>query len=87
MMFLFPPRVGKLRGATMQYLPGKTVQCLNPDCAARGHWLRIQDAPYEHCANCGLPLHNVPPPLAQLAPRMRMRTRPLMSYRPMARPR
>ncbi len=25
----------------MQYLPGLTVQCINPQCEARGHWLRV----------------------------------------------
>jgi hypothetical protein len=68
----------------MQYLPGWTVQCLNPDCAARGHWLRVQDAPQEICGNCGSALHNVPPPLT---PRIRMRPRMLASYRPALRPR
>jgi hypothetical protein len=67
----------------MQYLPGWTVQCLNPECPARGHWLRGQDLP-QVCGSCGAPLHNVPPPLA---PRFRMRARPLASYRPMGRPR
>jgi hypothetical protein len=68
----------------MQNLPGWTVQCLNPECAARGHWLRVQGAPQESCNNCGATLHNVPPPLA---PRFRMRPRPLASYRPVGRPR
>jgi hypothetical protein len=68
----------------MQYLPGWTVQCLNPECPARGHWLRVQDIPQEQCSNCGLPLHNVPPPLA---PRFRMRPRLLGTYRPPGRPR
>src|SRR6476660_5879229 len=27
-------------GKRMQYLPGCTVQCINPGCDARGHWLR-----------------------------------------------
>ena len=48
----------------MQYMPGWTVQCLNPECMERGHWLRAQDAPQEICRSCGAPLHNVPPPLA-----------------------
>ena len=30
----------------MQYLPGWTVQCINPECLARGHWLRIDRAGY-----------------------------------------
>jgi hypothetical protein len=66
----------------MQYLPGWTVQCLNPECAARGHWLRVQTAPQEICRHCGSPLHNVPPPLG---PRFRMRTRALASYRRIGR--
>lgn len=68
----------------MQHLPGGTVQCLNPFCSARGRWLRMQDAPQEHCSHCGAALHNVPPPLA---PRFRPRARTMASYRPMARPR
>jgi len=68
----------------MQYLPGWTVQCLNPECSERGHWLRVQESLAENCGRCGAPLHNVPPPLA---PRFRMRPRPLASYRPAARPR
>jgi hypothetical protein len=68
----------------MQYLPGWTVQCLNPECAARGRWLRVQSAAQEICGSCGAPMHNVPPPLG---PRFRMRPRPLASYRPVGRPR
>ncbi len=68
----------------MQYLPGWTVQCLNPECTARGRWLRVQSAAQEICAHCGAPLHSVPPPLG---PRFRMRPRPLTSYRPVGRPR
>jgi hypothetical protein len=67
----------------VQYLPGWTVQCINPECAARGHWLRAVDAGGELCSNCSAPLHNVPPPLA---PRLRMRPRSLGSYRPSGRP-
>jgi hypothetical protein len=55
---------------------------LNPECAARGHWLRVEEPPRECCSHCGGPLHRVSPPLA---PRFRMRTRPLASYRPMGR--
>lgn len=66
----------------MQYLPGWTVQCLNRECAARGHWLRVEGRVEEACANCGAPLQNVPPPLG---PRLRIRPRPLASYRPMGR--
>ena len=68
----------------MRYLSGWTVQCLNPECPARGHWLRVQAAPLDRCGQCGGPLHNVPPPLA---PRSRMRPRPLARYRPLGRPR
>jgi hypothetical protein len=66
----------------MQYLPGWTVQCLNVECSARGQWLRVEIRAQESCASCGAPLQNVPPPLA---PRMRLRPRPLASYRPMGR--
>jgi hypothetical protein len=66
----------------MQYLPGWTVQCLNPECPARGHWLRVQGTQIEACSNCGSPLHNVPPPLP---PRFRMRPRSLSGYRPLGR--
>lgn len=68
----------------MQYLPGWTVQCLNQACPARGQWLRLEGTPREFCSNCGQSLHNVPPPLA---PRFRMRPRPLSTYRPSFRPR
>lgn len=68
----------------MQYLPGWTVQCINPECEARGQWLRIAVTSPELCTNCGAPLHNVPPPLP---PRFRMRPRSLGSYRPAGRPR
>jgi hypothetical protein len=68
----------------MQYLPGWTVQCLNQECPARGHWLRTQDAQPERCSNCGEHLQNVPPPLG---PRFRMRPRALSTYRPMSRAR
>jgi hypothetical protein len=69
----------------MTYLSGWTVQCLNPECAVRGHWMRMESAARpEACGSCGAPLQNVPPPLM---PRMRMRPRPLASYRPLGRPR
>jgi hypothetical protein len=74
----------EIQGELMQYLPGWTVQCINPECPARGHWLRVTATPAELCSNCGAPLHNVPPPLG---PRLRMRPRPLGSYRPQGRPR
>ena len=70
-------------GNSVQYLPGWTVQCINPECAARGHWLRAGSTDGELCSNCSSPLHNVPPPLA---PRLRMRPRSLGSYRPSGRP-
>ena len=66
----------------MRYLPGWTVQCINPECQARGHWLRADSAPEENCSNCGEPLRTVPPPLAS---RLRLRPRPLTVYRPRAR--
>ena len=66
----------------MQYLPGWTVQCINPQCTARGQWLRVSATQPDHCTNCGAPLRNVPPPLA---PRLRLRPRPLGSYRPRTR--
>lgn len=68
----------------MQYLPGWTVQCINPDCQARGHWLRANAVPQDSCSNCGAPLHNVPPPLG---PRLRMRPRSLGGPRLRLRPR
>lgn len=71
----------------MQYLPGWTVQCINPRCEARGHWLRAHvsgpNAGLDHCPSCGDSLQNVPPPIG---PRLRMRPRPL-SARPPLRPR
>jgi len=70
-------------GKSVQYLPGWTVQCINPECAARGHWLRASDSSGEFCSNCSAPLRNVPPPLG---PRLRMRPRSLGSYRPSGRP-
>ena len=68
----------------MQYLPGWTVQCINPGCEARGLWLRADNAPTEQCSNCGAPLHNVPPPLKS---RLRMRPRSLGAPRLRPRPR
>ena len=71
----------------MQYLPGFTVQCINPVCDARGHWLRADaTGPISddgRCPCCGDFLRNVPPPLS---PRFRMRPRPLAA-RPPLRPR
>ena len=68
----------------MQYLPGWTVQCINPECQARGMWLRAGAVHSELCSNCGAALRNVPPPLG---PRFRLRPRSLGSYRPSGRPR
>ena len=71
----------------MQYLPGFTVQCINPLCEARGQWMRADiTAPTPndgHCPCCGDFLRNVPPPLG---PRFRMRPRSLTA-RPPLRPR
>ncbi|HEX8836068.1 MAG TPA: hypothetical protein VM709_02795 [Candidatus Sulfotelmatobacter sp.] len=71
----------------MQYLPGLTVQCINPLCEARGHWLRADVAgPVANdgrCLSCGEFLRNVPPPLG---PRLRMRPR-LLATRPPLGPR
>ena len=73
-------------GVRMQYLPGFTVQCINPLCDARGHWLRADAtgpiADDGRCPCCGDFLRNVPPPLS---PRFRMRPRPLTA-RPPLRP-
>src|SRR5258708_25926822 len=68
----------------MQYMPGFTVQCINPLCDARGHWLRA-DGPATlgtegHCPCCGDFLRNVPPPLG---PRFRMRPRSLTARPPL----
>ena len=70
----------------MQYLPGFTVQCINPFCEARGHWLRA-DATRAfgvegRCPSCGDSLQNVPPPLGPL----RIRPRRLTARTPL-RPR
>src|SRR5579859_5231684 len=68
----------------MQYLPGFTVQCINPVCDARGHWLRADaTGPISddgRCPCCGDFLRNVPPPLS---PRFRMRPRPLPARPPL----
>ena len=74
-------------GKRMQFLPGFTVQCINPGCEARGQWLRA-DATRAfsvegRCPCCGDSLRNVPPPLG---PRFRMRPRALTA-RPPLRPR
>jgi hypothetical protein len=62
----------------MQYMPGFTVQCINPSCEARGQWMRADftvPTPNDgHCPCCGDFLQNVPPPLG---PRLRLRPRPL----------
>lgn len=71
----------------MQYLPGFTVQCINPGCDARGRWLRADSldpmASEGRCPCCGDFLRNVPPPLG---PGFRMRPRPLAARLPL-RPR
>lgn len=74
-------------GEPMQYLPGFTVQCINPLCEARGHWLRA-DATNPigndgRCPCCGDFLRNVPPPLG----RLRMRPRALTARPLRPRPR
>ena len=80
-------RLRPLRGNDMQFLPGFTVQCINPQCEARGQWLRADATrPFGiegRCPCCGDSLRNVPPPLG---PRFRMRPRPLTA-RPPLRPR
>jgi len=87
-----PGRVGlrhqrPLGGSNMQYLPGWTVQCINQECSARGHWLRAHlsgpNAGLEFCPSCGSSLQAVPPPIG---PRLRMRPRSLAA-RPPLRPR
>ena len=71
----------------MQYMPGFTVQCINPQCEARGQWLRADATrPFGIeglCPCCGDSVRTVPPPLG---PRFRMRPRPLTA-RPPLRPR
>ena len=72
------------RGGTVQYMPGWTVQCINPECQARGIWLRADVVLDDCCSNCHAPMRNVPPPIG---PRLRLRPRSLGSYRPASRPR
>ncbi len=67
----------------MQYLPGWTVQCINPECNERGHWMRVKETTPDDCPTCGARLRNVPPPLASF----RLRPRPLSAYRPRRGPR
>lgn len=71
----------------MQYLPGLTVQCINPLCEARGHWMRVDvTGPVANdgrCPCCGDFLRNVPPPLG----RLRMRPRSLAARPLRPRPR
>jgi hypothetical protein len=67
----------------MSFMPGSTVQCVNPHCETRGHWLRAETVNSEHCPTCGESLRHVPPPLA---PRPHFRPRPLAA-RPSLRPR
>jgi len=84
---LVPQKRRPLRENKMQFLPGFTVQCINPQCEARGHWLRADAtrafSDEGRCPCCGESLRNVPPPLG---PRFRMRPRPLTA-RPPLRPR
>lgn len=73
----------------MQYLPGFAVQCINPQCDVRGHWMRADAAgPLAmnegRCPGCGSLLQAVPPPLG---PRFRMRSRPLTGRPLRPRPR
>jgi hypothetical protein len=73
----------------MQYLPGFTVQCINPLCEARGHWLRADSsAPMigddGRCPCCGDFLRTVPPPLSL---HFRMRPRALTARPLRPRPR
>ena len=74
--------------STMQYLPGWTVQCINQECSARGHWLRAYlsgpNAGLEFCPSCGSSLQAVPPPIG---PRLRMRPRSLTARPLRPRPR
>jgi hypothetical protein len=63
----------------MRDLPGRTVQCLNPECPERGHWLRMGEDAQDARGNCGAQIQNVTP---RLAPRFRMRPRLCASYRP-----
>lgn len=67
----------------MTLMPGATVQCINPQCAAKGNWLRAELAGAENCPTCGQSLRHVPPPLM---PRHHFRPRPVSS-RPAFRPR
>jgi hypothetical protein len=80
-------KLAAIKEVLMQYLPGFTVQCINPLCEARGHWQRVDPAgPMMNegrCPCCGDFLQTVPPPLT---PRFRMRPRPLTA-RPPLRPR
>src|ERR1700740_3792546 len=64
----------KLRESIMSLMPGSTVQCVNPHCDARGHWVRADLLGSEHCPACGESLRHVPPPLA---PRPHFRPRAL----------
>src|SRR5258707_1576232 len=74
-------------GSNMQYLPGWTVQCINQECSARGHWLRAYlsgpNAGLEFCPSCGYTLQAVPPPIG---PRLRILQR-APAARPPLRPR
>jgi hypothetical protein len=66
----------------MSFLPGSTVQCINPNCEARGRWVRAEQVSSERCPSCGESLRHVRPPLA---PRHHFRPRPV-APRPPLRP-
>jgi len=66
----------------MPLMPGSTVQCINPQCEAKGNWLRAELIGSENCPTCGQELRHVPPPL----PRYHLRPR-AASARPPLRPR
>lgn len=72
-----------LRERIMPFMPGYTVQCVNPLCEAKGHWMRAELIGSERCPTCGESLRHVPPPLMA---RHHLRPRPL-APRPPHRPR
>lgn len=67
----------------MPTMPGSTVQCMNPQCPARGLWLRAELVGTDSCPTCGETLRHVLPPLM---PRHQLRPRP-QAPRPSFRPR
>ena len=50
----------------MQYLPGWTVQCINPECAARGHWLRADQLQSELWSEVAASVTAQPNPVSAL---------------------